>query len=118
MIKNFLLKFVSKKIAFVRNYMRKEQILKYVTKDLKGIEVAPWHQPIAPKKEGFNILTLDIFNTAVLREKAAADPNISTEFLKNIEEVDFVTSALDIDLAVEEIGELGTFNYIISSHNF
>ena len=118
MIKKQILKYVTNSLKIIKKYMRKKQILKYVSKDIKGIEIAPWHQPIAPKKDGFNILTLDIFSTLELREKAAVDPNIPTESLENIEEVDFVISALDIDLAVERVDQLGKFDYIISSHNF
>jgi SAM-dependent methyltransferase len=98
--------------------MRKSLITKFVTKDHKGIEIAPWHNPIVPKRDGYSVQVLDIFDTEMLREKCIADPNIPPDHLANIEEVDFVASALDIDEAVKKVGGLGSYDYIVSSHNF
>ena len=33
---------------------RNQNILKYITKKMVGVEVAPYHKPFAPKSEGFN----------------------------------------------------------------
>lgn len=98
--------------------MRKTHIRKYLTRDSKGIEIAPWHNPIVPKKAGYCVQVLDIFDTETLRQKCIGDPNIPPDHLANIEEVDFVASALDIDKAVERVGGLGSYDYIVSSHNF
>jgi SAM-dependent methyltransferase len=98
--------------------MRGNLIRKYLKKEMKGIEIAPWHNPIVAKKDGYDVQILDIFGTAQLREKCLADNNIPSDHLASIEEVDFVASALEIDRAVENIGRLGTYDYILSSHNF
>lgn len=101
----------------VKNLTREEQILKYVEKSSRGIEMAPWHSPIAPKKSGFNIRCLDIFDTKTLKQRCASDENI-LHLCENIEDVDFVCSALDIAEHISGTGEIGNFDYIISSHNF
>lgn len=97
---------------------REQQITKYISKAMRGIEVAPWHSPIVPKRDGFNCVTLDFFDTATLFQRAKEDPQINPEWIERIEDVDIVGSAVDIDRLVEARGELGTFDYIISSHNF
>jgi len=98
--------------------MRVNFIKKHLTKEMKGIEVAPWHNPIVAKKDGYNVRILDIFSTEQLRKRCLADPQVPDHHLENIEEVDFVASALDIDSAVGSAGDLGTYDYILSSHNF
>jgi hypothetical protein len=45
-------------------------LLKFIDKNMKGIEIAPFHRPIAPKSQGFNCLSLDIFDTQALKERA------------------------------------------------
>ena len=96
---------------------RKELILRYVNKDQLGIEVSPWHAPIAPKKLGYNIKTLDIFDIKTLVEICKKDPN--THHLWNeIENVDIVSSATDIGDVIVKNGQSHSFDYILSSHNF
>jgi SAM-dependent methyltransferase len=97
---------------------RQQQITKYISKAMRGIEIAPWHSPIVPKREGFNCVTLDFFDTATLHQRAKDDPQVDDALIERIEDVDIVGSAVDIAQLVEARGELGTFDYIISSHNF
>ncbi|CAM8635701.1 AdoMet_MTases domain containing protein [Oxalobacteraceae bacterium] len=97
---------------------REEIIKKYILKHHKGIEVSPWHNPIVAKKEGYNVQILDIFDTPTLIERFKADTKVAKKNVDNIEHVDFVESALNIDKVVDEINGLGTYDYIISSHNF
>jgi SAM-dependent methyltransferase len=97
---------------------RREQILKHVTKDKKGLEIGPWFAPLAPKREGYNCLSLDVFDTETLRQKAEGDPAIPKSSLPLIEEVDILGTATDIEDAIEARDAAGTFDYIISSHNF
>jgi hypothetical protein len=56
---------------------RRDHLLKYVSKQDFGIEVGPWMSPIAPKREGYNCLVLDVFDTPSLKKRAAADANIA-----------------------------------------
>ena len=97
---------------------RREQIAKHISREMRGIEIAPWHSPIVPKREGYNCVTLDFFDTATLHQRAKDDPQVNDTLLERIEDVDIVGSAVDIKSLVEARGELGAFDYIISSHNF
>jgi SAM-dependent methyltransferase len=97
---------------------RREQIAKHVSHEMRGIEIAPWHSPIAPKREGFNCIALDVFDTPTLRQRARDEPQVDKASIERIEEVDIVGSAADIEQLVGARGELGTFDYIVSSHNF
>jgi SAM-dependent methyltransferase len=97
---------------------RRERILQFITKEQVGIEVGPWFAPIAPKKEGYNCWALDLFDAATLRRKAQSDPAVPKERIPEVEEVDLIGSATSIADLVAARGALGTFDYIISSHNF
>lgn len=97
---------------------RREQILKHVAKDKKGLEIGPWFAPLAPKREGYDCLSLDVFDAATLREKAEQDPNIPKSSIPLIEEVDILGTATDLEEAIAARDAAGTFDYIISSHNF
>jgi SAM-dependent methyltransferase len=97
---------------------RQQHITKHISKAMRGIEVAPWHSPIVPKREGYNCVTLDVFDTAALRQRAKDDPQVDDALIERIEDVEIVGSAVEIERLVEARGELGTYDYIISSHNF
>jgi len=97
---------------------RIEYITQFINKSLRGIEIAPWHSPIAPKKEGWNCLSLDIFDTDTLRTRSQNDENLDPKQVANIEPVDIVGSASDLASLIDERHELGTYDYVISSHNF
>ncbi|THD42629.1 MAG: class I SAM-dependent methyltransferase [Bradyrhizobium sp.] len=96
---------------------RTERILEGVTKDMRGIEVAPWFAPLAPKRQGFNCLTLDIFDRETLIQRAKADPNIPRDGADAIEAVDLVGNASEIE-ALVPARDHGAFDYVVSSHNF
>jgi SAM-dependent methyltransferase len=97
---------------------RHESILKYITKEQLGIEIGPWFNPIAPKREGYRCLVLDVFDTETLRKRASEDPNIASESIPMIEDVDLVGSSTQVAELVRSRGEAGAFDYIVSSHNF
>jgi predicted SAM-dependent methyltransferase len=97
---------------------RTQEILKHITKEQRGIEVAPYHSPLVPRRLGFNSLTLDVFETAELRRRAETDPHIPRDHLEHIEDVDLVGSAVELaDLVRSRFGA-DNFDYVISSHNF
>lgn len=58
-----------------------------------GIEIAPFLRPIVCKSDGYNVLTMDIFNTETLRDRARNKLNMNENSLKNIEDVDIVANA-------------------------
>jgi hypothetical protein len=49
---------------------RLDTLQKAMRWDTKGIEIGPWRNPIAPKRDGFETLVIDILGTNELREKA------------------------------------------------
>jgi len=97
--------------------MPRSAILNGITKDMRGIEIAPWFAPLAPKRHGFNCLVVDVFSQDELSKRAAADHNIPDESISLIERVDIVGSATEISSLIP-VSEHGTFDYIVSSHNF
>jgi SAM-dependent methyltransferase len=98
---------------------RRERLLFGITPAQRGIEVAPWHNPAAPKRAGYDVLVLDVFDTETLRARAAADPHIPPADAARIEPVDLLGSAVEIAALAEAHGAApGSLDYILSSHNF
>lgn len=97
---------------------RRAEVTKFVTKEQRGIEVGPWFAPLVPKRDGYNSLSLDIFNSDKLRQRALDDPHVPRELIPNIEPVDLVGTSTEIEEIVSKAGLLGRIDYIISSHNF
>lgn len=96
---------------------RKQQLIKHCRLDGKGIEVAPYFKPILRKSEA-DILIIDVFDTEELRRRAAADPLIDDAMIPNIEPVDFVGDASNIEALVGGAGLAGQIDFVLSSHNF
>lgn len=96
---------------------RKKEILKYITKTQRGLEMGPFHSPLTPKREGYNCLVLDVFDAPTLRATAGALPEIPRSLVDNIEEVDLLGATANLRALVDARGELGTFDYVVSSHN-
>jgi SAM-dependent methyltransferase len=97
---------------------RRAEILRHISKQQKGIEIGPFFAPLAPKRDGYQCLSLDVFDADRLRTIAQDDPNIPRDQLGGIEAVDIVGSTSDIERLIDARRELGTFDYIVSSHNF
>jgi SAM-dependent methyltransferase len=97
--------------------MPRSEILAGISKEMRGIEIAPWFNSLAPKREGFNCLTLDVFDAKTLRERAERDQAIDREKIPLIEDVDIVGSATEIASLIPD-EDHGAFDYIVSSHNF
>jgi SAM-dependent methyltransferase len=97
---------------------RAEALLKYISKEQRGIEIGAYHAPMAPRRLGFDSVSLDVFDAAALRARAKADPNISDDKIGLIEEVDLVGSAVEIAALVQRKFSDERFDYIVSSHNF
>jgi hypothetical protein len=58
----------------------------------RGIEIGPWRNPVAPKRDGFETLVIDILGTKDLRQKARG-MNVPEAQVAGIEEVDIVGDA-------------------------
>ena len=97
---------------------RSEFILAGKGKADPGLEIAPYFSPIAPKRLGYNVRIVDVFDRPTLEQRAAEDPDIPNHMIANIEDVDFVGSAGDLRLLIGDRIAAGGLAYILSSHNF
>jgi hypothetical protein len=88
---------------------REEKLLKAVDKSARGIEIGPSHSPIASKRDGFRVTTIDTLSKDGLLEKYK-DHGVK---LENIEDVDFVWSGERYPALV---GERNAFSWILASH--
>lgn len=97
---------------------RREEILKHASKDARGIELGPYFSPLAAKRDGYNCLYLDVFDTETIKRRAASDPFLTAEQAAQVESVDLVGDAMRIDDLCREAGETEPLDYIISANNF
>ena len=88
---------------------RREKALKMVNPNGLGLEIGPSHNPIAPKKLGFNVHILDHSNAEGLCAKYRGH-GVN---LENIEKVDFVWGGEPL---CELIGREKCYDWIIASH--
>lgn len=98
--------------------MKHPALVKHAVLSGKGLEIAPYFKPALAKSDGYDVMSLDVFDTETLIAKAEADPTITPQQAKNIEPVDFVADACELGSVVDRAGLAGQFDYIISSHNF
>lgn len=101
-----------------RGPSRSEFILAGKGKADRGLEIAPYFTPIAPKRLGYNVQIVDVFDRPTLERRAAEDPAIPNDMIANIEDVDFVGSAAELRQLIGDRIEAGSLSYILSSHNF
>jgi hypothetical protein len=93
------------------------ELRKHITKEGHGIEIGPYHSPIAPRRMGFRSIAVDVFDADELRSRAIADPNIPADNVALIENVELKGSAGNLaELVQEKYGDR-RFDYIVSSHN-
>ena len=97
---------------------RLQKLLKFIERTKPGIEVAPYFNPALPKRDGNNVLILDVLDTDKLHELARHDDMVPDARIDEIEEVDIVGDASRIGEVVAATGRSGDFAYVISSHNF
>lgn len=88
---------------------REEKVFHLLDKTGLGLEIGPSHNPIAPKKKGFNVHILDHASAADLRNKYQGH-GVN---LDNIEEVDFVWHEETLQ---QLIGKTGCYDWVIASH--
>ncbi|PXW23658.1 methyltransferase domain-containing protein [Paraburkholderia caballeronis] len=93
------------------------EFLKTIAKSDLGIEIGPWFNPMTPKREGYHCLSLDIFDTEKMRQRALGDPHVASK-VDQLEEVDIVGSTVEIGELADRHGCAGRVDYIVSSHNF
>ena len=85
-----------------------------------GLEIGPWHNPIAPKKLGYRTIIIDAFDTHSLLERAKINPNIDEPSIRLIEPVDVVIkkSLYESVIPYLQAHEIKHVDYVVSSHNF
>ena len=88
---------------------RRERVLAGIDRRGVGLEIGPSHDPIAPKREGFNVHVIDHASREELRRKYASHP----VDIDRIEEVDFVWKG-ETYLALT--GRPRHYDWIIASH--
>ena len=88
---------------------RNQKILYKIDKDGLGLEIGPSHNPIAPKRSGYNVEIIDHTNRDQLIEKFKAH-GVEVD---NIEEVDYVW---DGEPYAELTGKSKAYDWIIASH--
>jgi SAM-dependent methyltransferase len=96
---------------------RRQRIIRHITREQRGIEIGPYFKPLAPKRDGYRCLVVDVADRDTLRKQAQADPLIPREQLDSIEEVDLIDTSGDLAALVGARAELGTLDYVLSSHN-
>jgi SAM-dependent methyltransferase len=97
---------------------RRKEILQHIGTGKRGIEVAPWHNPLVPAGGDREVVVLDVFDRPTLLTRAEMDPAIDRASIPNIGEVDLVGSACDIaELATARFGTDVQFDFVVSSHN-
>ncbi|MCA9522826.1 MAG: methyltransferase domain-containing protein [Myxococcales bacterium] len=88
---------------------RSEKILQLIDKSGFGLEIGPSYNPIAAKRDGWNVEIVDHLDAESLRAKYAAwnvDPSA-------IEDVDYLVDGRGLFAA---IGEENRFDFILASH--
>lgn len=88
---------------------RRDKLLNPINQRGRGIEIGPSHNPIASKREGFNVVVIDTLDQNGLREKYAPH-GID---LSLIEPVDFVWNG---ERYSDLVGQTEAFDWIIGSH--
>jgi SAM-dependent methyltransferase len=88
---------------------RDDKIFSAVRRDGLGLEIGPSYNPLAPKKAGFNVETVDHLDRAGLIEKYGPHGVDVT----GIEEVDYVWKGQPLS---ELIGATARYDWIIASH--
>jgi len=93
----------------VAQHTREEKVFHLLNQKGLGLEIGPSHNPIAPKKKGFNVHILDHASATDLRNKYQ-EHGIN---LDSIEEVDFVWHGEPYPIL---IGKESCYDWIIASH--
>lgn len=94
------------------NMSRNEKILFDLDVAGLGLEIGPSHNPVAAKKAGFNVHTLDHLSAEDLKEKYSNHGEFGVD-INSIEEVDFVWNGEPLP---ELIGDQQCYDWIIASH--
>jgi SAM-dependent methyltransferase len=82
-----------------------------------GIEIGPFLNPLAAKRDGYRTFVVDRYDQAALRDKAR-EKGAKPDKIDRIEPVDFVGDASRLLDLVRGQGFTGQVDWIVSCHNF
>jgi hypothetical protein len=91
---------------------RKEKILQYINRNGQGIEIGPSYDPVAPKKDGYQVEIIDYMDREQLIVKYK-NWQVRPESLEKIEEVDFIWKGENYATLT---GKSKYYDWIIASH--
>jgi hypothetical protein len=91
---------------------RQEKVMAGLNREGLGLEIGPSHNPIAPKRDGYNVHILDHLDRDGLRNKYADHGQYGVNIDK-IEDVDFIWQGQPLS---ELIGKTGCYDWIVASH--
>lgn len=95
---------------------RSDPIRRRIHPGTRGIEIGPWRNPIAAKRDGHDTIVVDRYDEATLREMARKR-GIPEDQVGRIEAVDIVGDASRLFDLVRGSGFTGQVDWIVSSHN-
>jgi hypothetical protein len=93
----------------IANVTREQKLLHAIDKSARGVEIGPSHSPVAPKRKGFRVTTIDTLSKQGLIDKYK---NHGVE-LESIEDVDFIWRG---ERYPELLGERNSFGWVVASH--
>jgi len=82
----------------------------WLDRDGLGLEIGPLHAPVAPKRDGWRVETVDHGDAETLRARYRDSPDVDTAL---IEDVDHVSDGRSL---VEVIGGAARYDWILASH--
>lgn len=82
----------------------------WLDRDGLGLEIGPLHAPVAPKRDGWRVETVDHGDAETLRARYHDSPDVDTTL---IEDVDHVSDGRSL---VEVIGGAARYDWILASH--
>lgn len=88
---------------------RKEVLLSAIDRNGVGLEIGPSHNPVAPKREGFNVSIIDHLSKSELIKKYQN----SGVNLAAIEEVDYIWRG---ERYADLVGQRECYDWVIASH--
>jgi hypothetical protein len=87
------------------------QILRsWLDRDGLGLEIGPLHAPVAPKREGWRVETLDYADSETLRARHSASLDVDASA---IEHVDYVSDGRPL---LDVIGQHKRYDWLLASH--
>ncbi len=89
---------------------RQEKLLHRINKTGFGLEIGPSYNPLLPKAEGWNVVTVDHCTKDELIEKYKNEPGVD---VSRIEDVDYIWHSGTYQ---ELIGKKDYFDHIVASH--